>query len=62
MNNEWTYTDSLDDWSYETFPNKEEAIIAARITFEGNFFVGQLKGTDDEGLEFFVDNIQEIWY
>jgi hypothetical protein len=63
MNGEWTFTDSRDEWAYESFSTKEEAILAARIAFDGSFFIGQLIGNDwDESLTYMVENIEEISY
>lgn len=58
----WTFSNLEGNWEHETYPTREEAIQAGMNAFDGSYLVGQLIGTDDEGLEFLVDNIEEIGY
>jgi hypothetical protein len=53
----WTFTDDRDDWSYEDFQTRDEAITEAKIKFDGRFFIAQLV---DKGCIQWVENIEEI--
>lgn len=57
MEYNWTYASLKEDWVYDTYTTKEEAIQAGKLEFDGEFLVGQLIG---ENLEYLVDNVEVV--